>query len=88
MEPKKPAAGEMPFAVWNFARAALVALPKVVVSLPGEPVPTEATAKPCVLRKDCRAFTSSPIEPTCKSRVKELDATAGIDTCGGGTAVV
>ena len=51
-------------------RAARVKEPNIVVSLPEEPGPEEAIEKPCVLKKICRAFTSAPVTPSSRSRVK------------------
>src|SRR3989344_1796890 len=66
--PKYPTAGEMPFAAWNFATAARVSPPNIVVSFPGEPGPLAATWKPLALSHTCSAFTSFPVEADVRSR--------------------
>src|SRR3989344_75562 len=54
--------------------AAFVSAPNVVVSLPGEPGPEEATVKPLALRSICRALTCSPSEPTVRSDLNAATA--------------
>lgn len=50
---------------WNFTTAALVKLPKSVVSLPGEPAPEEVILVPeSWLSSACKHFTSLPVLPT------------------------
>src|SRR3989338_8929972 len=60
----------MPTDFCHLARAARVSPPNLVVSFPGEPAPLAETAKPWLLRYSCSAFTSSPVEPVCRSRLK------------------
>ena len=52
--------------------------PKYVVSAPSEPEPVEATAKPCVFRKCCKACTSAPDIPIFRSRLNVVETTTGI----------
>ena len=56
--PKKPIAGAMLFARWNLTSAARVALPKMVISFPGEPGPAGATINPWAFKNLCNAHTS------------------------------
>ena len=86
--PKNPRAGEMPFAFWNLASAARVALPKSIVSLPFEPGPAVAIVKPCAFKNSCRDFTSAPFAPEARLRVKSpglvvvVGVVAGVVTAG------
>src|SRR3989344_1357406 len=68
--PKYPADGLIPFADWNLTSAAFVSEPNLVVSFPREPGPLFATVKPCALSQTWSALTSSPIEPSFRSRLK------------------
>jgi len=45
----------------------------LVLSLPGEPRPTDAIRKPCVFKNCWSAFTSSPMEATVRFRVKRSE---------------
>jgi len=64
-EPTYPEAGEMPCLLWNFITAALVAGPKVELSIPGEPAPEAATiVLESLFKNTWRAITSAPLEPT------------------------
>jgi hypothetical protein len=75
MGPKYPTAGEILFATWYLINAAVVAGPKYVDSLPGEPMPARETWKPWVFRNCWRDLTSEPVAPIVMERVKETDET-------------
>src|SRR3989344_4420501 len=82
----------MPFAFWNFASAARVREPNLVVSSPAEPGPLSVTGYPCEFRNCCKLFTSSPVVPSCRSRVKlpagdEAPASAAIVASSAGETV-
>src|SRR3989344_5735171 len=86
--PKYPTDGVMPFASWNFASAARVKPPKVVVSFPGEPGPLSAMVKPFAFRNFWSARTSSPVPPTSTSRVNTVfDGATGADGVAGVVAL-
>ena len=68
--PKYPLAGEIPLAACQIDRAFFVRSPKRLVSLPGEPIPSEAMVKPAELRYFCKHLTSSPLAPPSRSLEK------------------
>ena len=68
--PKKPTAGVILLAFWNFISAARVRAPNRVISLPGEPAPVFATINPLAFRNFCNSFTSARIIPMLKLRLK------------------
>src|SRR3989338_324630 len=60
----------MPLAFWNLMSAERVALPNLLVSLPGEPGPLSATRYPLAFSHCCSALTSAPLMPSSKLRAK------------------
>ena len=70
--PKYPEAGEILLACWNLIRASLVAGPKYVVSLPGEPGPDVDTVYPLLFRYCCNLCTSAPVEPMVRFLLKPV----------------
>ncbi len=71
MGPNIPEAGLIPTLLWYFMRAAFVAPPKRVVSLPGEPAPVAATIEPFPFKNCWSIFTAEPVEPNERLPISE-----------------